>query len=109
MAKKKIIRDKDGKQVEIDQDAIDAALAGAVSYADGRSQPNQQTVGAQETNIGSAAKAAIEPKAHEPQDSEEASPIDKATEEFGRKCFNLDITAQLCNQQSSMNKDKSID
>ena len=97
------------KAMELDQDKINAALAGAVSYADGRPQPNQQTVGVQETNIGSEANAAIEPKAHEPQDSEEASPIDKATEEFGRKCFNLDITAQLCNQQSSMNKDKSID
>ena len=109
MAKKKIIRDKDGKQVEIDQDAIDAALAGAVSYADGRPQPKQQIVGAQEKNIGSETNAAIEPKAHEPQDSEEASTIDKSTEDFGRKCFNLDINAQMCNQQSSMNKDKSID
>jgi hypothetical protein len=35
MARKRIVNDKDGKPVEIDQDAIDAALAGAVTNADG--------------------------------------------------------------------------
>ena len=41
MARKRIVNDKDGKPVEIDQDAIDAALAGAVTNADG-SHPIQE-------------------------------------------------------------------
>lgn len=42
MARKRIVNDKDGKQVEIDQDAIDAALAGAVTNADGSHPPKQE-------------------------------------------------------------------
>lgn len=41
MARKRIVKDKEGKQVELDQDAIDAALAGAVTNADG-SHPIQE-------------------------------------------------------------------
>jgi hypothetical protein len=42
MAKKRVVKDKDGKQVEIDQDAIDAALSGAVTMADGSHPKNNE-------------------------------------------------------------------
>lgn len=39
MSRKKIVNDKDGKLVEIDQDKIEAALAGAVTMANGAKPP----------------------------------------------------------------------
>ena len=128
MAKKRIVKDKDGKQVEIDQDAIDAALAGAVSPVGGHPQPRQIMPKLEKTQKDDASneypKDCVEKESDrkddakvecEPQDSVEetnetgSTPIAMSYEDFGRKCFNLDINAKQCNYQSNKSKDKSID
>lgn len=42
-------------------------------------------------------------------EKDDASPIAMSYEDFGRKCFGLDINAKMCHYQSSKCKDSTID
>ena len=138
MAKKRIVKDKDGKQVEIDQDAIDAALAGAVTNADGSHPKNNEKPFP--VDYGKAnkddkhwyAKENLEVACKEPSDEEikpdenegvadeggveigefpargETPPVALSQQEFVKACYDLDINAKQCKYQSSKVEDKSI-
>ena len=45
----------------------------------------------------------------EPEVFPENDPVAMSTEDFGRKCFNLDITAAQANYQSTKHKDQTIE
>ena len=117
MAKRRIVQDKDGKKVEIDQDKIDAALAGAVMNPDGRfprnpppaPQPEDEPETDDWAGFGSDAPdpAPAEEQVECPAENE-TSPIAMSVEEFGKKCFHLDINATMCHYQSSKTEDKTI-
>ena len=125
MAKKKIVKDKDGKQVEIDQDAINAALASAVTMADG-SHPveekptennNKDNAARVEENLEeSGGIEGGKPNTGQDVDDEpgknpccsEGSNGTSSNLDFAKACYDMTITAKQCNQQSSMFEDKSI-
>lgn len=101
------------RAMELDQDKINAALADAVLSPDGSrpmARPNEPAPGKvnKEKKENLDVKGSDECKNNEPIDAE----MDKSMEDdedFGRKCFNLDIDAKTCNCQSRKSNDKSID
>jgi len=110
MGRKKIVKDKDGKQVEIDQDAIDAALAGAVSNVNG--MPISAPKSNETTN-----ECTVKPDAKPSNDkcceddkccTKEGGQIASDQKKFGEDCFNFNIDAKKCHYQSVKNEDKSI-
>lgn len=100
MSKKKIVKDKDGKPVEIDQDAIDAALAGAVTMEHG----GGPVPGMQPPADPKPAKAPEKKKEEKKADE----PISSDQKKFGEDCFNLNIDAKKCHYQSAKNQDQTI-
>lgn len=124
MAKKKIIKDKDGKNVEIDQDAIDAALAGAVTTRDGNPiVPRRQNTGAAKAKPPTVDDKKSNESRPEPTDEctgkpdpiEDKAPVKAPSDpiaadqkKFGEDCYNFNIDAKKCHYQSTKHEDKSI-
>ena len=111
MAKKKIIKDNEGNPVEIDQDVIDAALAGAVTTKDGTPiapppPQRQETVAAKENSPASDKKS--NKKSAKKWDESKPKPIAADQKKFGEDCYNLNIDAKKCHYQSTKHEDKSI-
>lgn len=104
----------DGKAVELDQDAIDAALAGAVSMRDGSLVASMQNTPPPPPPKKSQADAdwqdlKEEQDCKKPADdkkSEDAIAADRR--KFGEDCYNYNIDAKKCHYQSAKNEDKSI-
>lgn len=122
MSRKKIVNDKDGKLVEIDQDKIEAALAGAVSMANGAKLP--EPTERRETpceNTPCAITKNEEPDVKptdecckdncEPQEVEtgDSGQIAMSQNQFIEACHNLTINAKQCFYQSSKHPDRSVD
>ena len=106
MAKKKIIKDKDGKNVEIDQDAIEAALAGAVTSVNGAPIAPIRKEARPEPTDECTGKPDPLPVDEKPKAKDE--PIASDQKKFGEDCFNFNIDAKKCHYQSTKHEDKSI-
>lgn len=106
MAKKKIIKDNEGNPVEIDQDVIDAALAGAVTTKDGT--PIAPPPRSQETVAAKAKPSASDKKSNKKSDESKLEPIAADQKKFGEDCYNFNIDAKKCHYQSTKHEDKSI-
>lgn len=105
MAKKKIIKDNEGNPVEIDQDAIDAALAGAVTTKDGNPiAPQRQNTGAAKAKPPTV----DDKKSNKESDESKPEPIAADQKKFGEDCYNFNIDAKKCHYQSTKHEDKSI-
>ena len=115
--------DKKPKKTKNTKEEIEAAL----DYATGGKKPEAQTQsepdvkGVEQANpvckddeLCKNEDGIIEIKdennnGFDPVDDETASPIAMSVEDFGRKCFNLDINASMAHYQSTKHKDKSIE
>ena len=82
---------------EFDQAAIDAALAGAVTDSHG-SHPMATRATSEDCCKNDTRGAAPEAPA----------PVDPELEAFGKACFNLDLDAKRCFEQTSKHEDDSI-
>lgn len=122
--------EKKSKKTKNTQDEIEAALAAATGTPMNPSAPKREV---EEAELGVEQPPNVEQKnPYEPWNSKEnldtseakdaekddsqeevpdnaARPIAMSTEDFGRRCFNLDIDAKQCNYQSNKSKDKTID
>jgi hypothetical protein len=106
MAKKKIIKHKDGKNVEIDQDAIEAALAGAVTSINGAPiAPIRKPAKPEPTDECTGKPDPVDDKAPVKAPSD---PIATDQRKFGEDCYNFNIDAKKCHYQSTKHEDKSI-
>lgn len=115
MAKKKIIKDNEGNPVEIDQDVIDAALAGAVTTKDGTpiAPPpprSQETVATKENSPATDKKSnkKSDKKSNKKSDESKLEQIAADQKKFGEDCYNLNIDAKKCHYQTTKHEDKSI-
>ena len=112
MAKKKIIKDNEGNPVEIDQDVIDAALAGAVTTKDGTpiAPPppprSQETGAAKENSPATNKKSSKKPAKKWDESKSESIAVDQ--KKFSEDCYNFNIDAKKCHYQSTKHEDKSI-
>lgn len=76
----------------------------------GKAETKPEPTDEQSSRIGDAAAMLKLEEAEENENSTEGSTqIAMSQEDFGRKCFNLDINAKMCNYQSNKSKDTSID
>lgn len=119
MARKKIVQDSKGNPVELDQDAIEAALAGAVTNADG-SHPKQEKPHPQDERKNP--EPVVETPVEETESDEKLdvkfdpcetqavgeTPTALSQQEFVKACYDLTINAKQCKYQSSKVEDKSI-
>ena len=92
------MKDNKGNLVEIDQDAVDAALAGAVTMVDGSHPP---------ARIAEERPVADE-QSGEKKGKKTSKPIATSEDEFAKDCLNLNIDAKKCHYQSSKHSDESI-
>lgn len=110
------------KKTKNTQEEIEAALAAATGST---MNPPTHKRKMENPELGSEQPPNVEPKNPEeewcskenlenveatkgetpPQDSG----VDMSQDDFGRKCYYLDIDAKMCNRQSSKTKDKGID
>ena len=112
MAKKKIIKDNEGNPVEIDQDVIDAALAGAVTTKDGTPIAPPPPPRSQETGTAKENSPATDKKSNKKPakkwDESKPKPIAADIKKFSEDCYNFNIDAKKCHYQSTKHEDKSI-
>lgn len=115
------------KKTKNTQEEIEAALAAATGSTMNPPIPKGKR---ENPELGSEQPPNVEPTNVEPKKPEEAwyskenlenaettkgetppqdSGVDMSQEDFGRKCYYLDIDAKMCNRQSSKTKDKGID
>lgn len=88
-----------------DQNAIDAALAGAVTMRDGSPVPSMRkepTENLPDKNGAVASKETIK------ADNPPTAPIAVDQRKFGEDCYNFNIDAKKCHYQSTKHEDKSI-
>jgi len=126
MARKKIVKDREGNTVELDQDAIDRALAGAVTDSRGPVQmrnetkkdewevtppppPEKEAPVADLCVEGTCVEGARdEGKIDGETPNDDASQVALSQKDFVKACYDLNINAKQCFYQSSKVDDKSI-
>lgn len=108
------------KKTNNTEEEIEAALAAATGSPLKPPAPPKRKVEKSETpkesveteNEGWGEMPKEPPKAEEETTDaikDDTSPIAISTEDFGRKCYHLDIDAKMCHYQSSKCKDSTID
>lgn len=110
---------KKQKKTKNTQEEIEAALAAAtgspIPQAKPVNKPDSNKILCKEPEESWGAKEDPEtPEVQLPEDpaelvKDDVNPIAMSQEDFGRKCFNLDIDAKMCHYQSNKSKDTSID
>lgn len=110
---------KKQKKTKNTQEEIEAALAAAtgspIPQAKPVNKPDSNKIICKETEESWGAKEDPEtPEVQLPGDpvepiKDDVNPIAMSQEDFGRKCFNLDIDAKMCHYQSNKSKDTTID
>lgn len=110
---------KKQKKTKNTQEEIEAALAAAtgspIPQAKPVNKPDSNKILHKEPEESCGAKEDPEtPEVQLPEDpaelvKDDVNPIAMSQEDFGRKCFNLDIDAKMCHYQSNKSKDTTID
>lgn len=110
---------KKQKKTKNTQEEIEAALAAAtgspIPQVKPVNKPDSNKILHKEPEESWGAKEDPEtPEVQLPEDpvelvKDDVNPIAMSQEDFGRKCFNLDIDAKMCHYQSNKSKDTSID
>lgn len=114
MAKKRIVKDSDGNTVELDQDKIEAALAGAVSMSNGAAiqQRREPAPAPAPAPAPTPAPVPTDDQAGKKVKTNEDGRVDDeksvALRKFGEACFNLTIDAKQCFEASSQYEDGSV-
>ena len=106
MSRRRIIKDKDGNRVEIDQDKIDAALSGAVTTINGEPIVAVSDMGGDD--IPTENEDVKEPETDVKSTVGDAGNIARPQSEFLDACYNMTIDAKQCFYQSNKNEDKSV-
>lgn len=109
--------DKTKKKTKNTQEEIEAALAAATGSPLGPAtvSPKRQVEEElfkeeQEAPTDDCKNEEPAPEVETPEkEVADGNPIAMSTEDFGRKCFNLDIDSKMCFYQSSKSKDKGIE
>ena len=110
---------KKQKKTKNTQEEIEAALAAAtgspIPQVKPVNKPDSNKILHKEPEESWGAKEDPEtPEVQLPEDpaelvKDDVNPIAMSQEDFGRKCFNLDIDAKMCHYQSNKSKDTTID
>lgn len=99
---------EDGQLPKLDQAAIDAALAGAVSMRDGSPVPSMKRDAPAILPPPSEPKCKDDENCKKLDDGNEGGAIAADQKKFGEDCYNFNIDARKCHYQSAKNEDKSI-